>query len=196
LSRALHHNEPELLLRLAQSDEKAYTEIIDHYGSVIYGHCLMYVKDAGLAEEITQDILFSIWKQRAELPSITNFAGYVYRMTRNRSINAFRSKLAATELPTDHLKSWIHSPDASIEYKQLSEAIERGIELLPARRQQIFKMSRYDGLTYEEIAQQLNIAKSTVKDHIIESLVFLRSYIKEEYGIVTISLFWLATHAR
>ncbi|RZS69361.1 RNA polymerase sigma factor [Pseudobacter ginsenosidimutans] len=196
MPRTQIHNEPELLIRLAQSDEKAYTEIIDHYGSVIYGHCLMYVKDAGLAEEITQDILFSIWKQRAELPSISNFAGYVYRMTRNRSINAFKSKLAATEPPADHLKSWLHSPDASIEYKQLSEAIARGVELLPARRQQVFKMSRYEGLSYEEIAQQLNIAKSTVKDHILEALVFLRTYIKEEYGIVTISLFWLASHSR
>lgn len=56
LHRTLNDNEPELLLRLARNDEKAYTAIIEQYGSIIYGHCLMYVKDAGLAEEITQDI--------------------------------------------------------------------------------------------------------------------------------------------
>lgn len=196
MDRTLNNTEPERLLRLAQNDEKAYTEIIEQYGSIIYGHCLMYVKDAGLAEEITQDILFSLWKQRAELPAVTNFPGYVYMMTRKRSISAFKSKLAATEPPPDHLKSLQHTPDSHLEYKQLSEAIARGIEQLPTRRQQIFKMSRYDGLSYEEIAQQLGIAKSTVKDHILEALVFLRTYIKEEYGIVTVSLFWFAAHIR
>lgn len=187
------HNEPELLLRLAQGDEKAYTQIIEQYGSIIYGHCMMYIKNAEQAEEITQDILFSLWKQRTELPSIENFPGYVYSMARNRAISAFRSTLASTELPADQLASLLHSPVSSIEYKQLSEAIARGIEKLPARRKQIFKMSRYEGLSYEEIARQLNIAKSTVKDHILEALVFLRTYIKEEYGIVTAGLFWLAT---
>lgn len=194
MPRTLNNNEPDLLLRLAQNDEKAYSEIIEQYGSIIYGHCLMYVKDAGLAEEITQDILYSLWKQRADLPAVKNFPGYVYMMTRKRSISAFKAKLAATEPPPDHLKSLQNSPVSNIEYKQLSEAIARGIEKLPAKRKQIFKMSRYEGLSYEEIAQQLNIAKSTVKDHILEALVFLRTYIKEEYGIVTISLFMLTSH--
>lgn len=194
LHRTLNNTEPERLLRLAQNDEKAYTEIIEQYGSMIYGHCLMYVKDAGLAEEITQDILFSLWKQRADLPAINNFPGYVYMMTRKRSFSAFKSKLAATEPPPDHLTSLLHAPDSNLEYKQLSEAIARGIEKLPPKRQQIFRMSRYDGLSYEEIAQQLNIAKSTVKDHILEALVFLRTYMKEEHGVVTVSLCWLASH--
>jgi len=90
-------------------------------------------------------------KQRAELPAVSNFPGYVYMMTRKRSFTAFKTKLAATEPPPDHLTSLLHSPESNIEYKQLSEAIARGIEKLPARRKQIFKMSRYEGLSTKKL---------------------------------------------
>ena len=51
-------------------------------------------------------------------------------------------------------------------------------------------MSRIDGLTHDAIARELNIARSTVKEHIMEALVFLRSYMKEEYGIIITGLLW------
>lgn len=175
---------------MAEGDERAYGSIITQYGNVIYGHCLLYLKDAEIAEELTQDVLFNLWKQRSDLPSIANFPGYVFIMTRNRAITAFKAKLASSAgPPADGLWDTLSTPDASVEYKQLHEAITRGIELLPPKRKQIFKMSRFEGKTYEEIAVATGIAKSTVKDHILASLVFLRAYMKEEEGIVLTGLF-------
>lgn len=186
------YNEKELLSRMAEGDEQAYMQIIDRYGSIIYGHSLLYVKDVPLAEEVTQDILFNLWKQRTMLAEVENFPGYVYAMTRKRAFTAFRTKLAAyADAPPDHLASALNRPDASLEFKQLSQAILNGIEHLPPRRKQIFIMSRYDGLTYDAIANQLGIAKSTVKDHILEALVFLRTYIKENSDVVLMTMLWL-----
>src|SRR5690606_29271189 len=78
--------------------------------------------------------------------------------------------------------------EAGLEYKELRDIINAGIEELPPRRKQIFKMSRFGGLSYDEIARQLNIGKSTVKDHVLEALVYLRAYMKEKHGIVLSAL--------
>ena len=183
------YNEKELLLRIANADERAFESLIERFGSTIYGHALMYLKDARLAQEVSQDILLNVWKHRSELPNIENFAGYVFVMTRNRVKTVLRKKIMSfAELPEDGIHSALAGTEAGLEYKELRDIINAGIEELPPRRKQIFKMSRFGGLSYDEIARQLNIGKSTVKDHVLEALVYLRAYMKEKHGIVLSAL--------
>lgn len=177
-------------MRIANADESAFKSVIESYGSTIYGHALMYLKDAGLAQEVTQDILFNIWKHRSELPNIENFPGYVFIMTRNRIKSLLKRKVASfAEVPEDCMFSAFGGPEERLEYKQLLDIINMGIEQLPPRRKEIFKMSRFGGLGYDQIANQLNIRKSTVKDHILEALVYLRSYLREKHGLIISGFF-------
>jgi RNA polymerase sigma-70 factor (ECF subfamily) len=76
-----------------------------------------------------------------------------------------------------------------MEYRQLSDALRRGIDQLPARRKEIFLMSRFDGKTYDEIASHLDISKSAVNKNIVEALVFLRTFLRNE--MVSLIFFFL-----
>ncbi|MGE9313052.1 RNA polymerase sigma factor [Niabella sp. CJ426] len=187
------NNEDEILLRVAEGDEKAFAVIVDHYTDIIYPHLLSFIKNAEKAEEITQDIFLRIWNNRKKLAGIENFAGYVYVITRNRAKTAFKEQLASrtTEL-VDPLNDILADPEAvSLEVKELQRVLQQAIDNLPPRRKEVFLLSRVENLTYDQIAAQLNISRSAVRQHIVEALVFLRSYLKEKLGIIVSHSGWL-----
>ena len=182
------YNEMEVLELIAKGDQRAFVLLVDHYSATIYTHVLTYLKNAAHAEEITQDILVKVWKNREDLPAVTNFPGYLYIITRNMTISAFRQKIASwDDSQHDELESDSLNPAGALEYRQFSDTVLQGIKLLPPRRQQVFTMSRFDGLSYEAIAQQLGISKSSVNQHIVEALLFLRTHLRNQLAMVLIS---------
>ncbi|MET7000356.1 RNA polymerase sigma factor [Chitinophaga defluvii] len=192
LFKELYH-EPQLLSLVATGDERAFTKIVAHYTPVIYRHLVIYIKDTQRAEELTQDIFISIWRNREKLQAMDNFAGYLYVITRNKIHMAFREKLHATEEPpADMLQTLFTTPEAAVEFQELRASLDHAIGMLPPRRQEVFKLSRIENMTYEEIARQLQISKSAVKQHIIEALFFLRTYLKEEHEVIVSILLWLS----
>ncbi|KAA2241677.1 RNA polymerase sigma-70 factor [Chitinophaga agrisoli] len=175
------YNEKELLLRIADDDTRAFARLMGHYSSMVYGYLLRYVKDPCVAQELAQDVFLKIWHHRKRLGGIANFPGYLYVALRNTAANTLKEKLLKTDgPPTDAIVSLLAAPASKLEYEELANTLSKAIDQLPPRRKEIFKLNRFEGLTYEEIAQRLNIAKSTVKEHMTESLQFLREHLKEE----------------
>jgi RNA polymerase sigma-70 factor (ECF subfamily) len=187
------YNEPALLSRIGAGDEQAFSQVVARYTSVIYAHLLIYLKDAQRAEEITQDIFMSIWRNREKLPGMENFPGYVYVITRNKVLTVIKEKVfATTEPPEDLLESLLTTPGSSLELKELLQALHKGIDLLPNRRKEVFRLSRLEYMSYDDIAAHFNISKNAVKQHITEALVFLRHYLKKEMDVIVIGLMWLS----
>jgi RNA polymerase sigma-70 factor (family 1) len=179
------YSEQETLARVAEGDQRAFTLIVEQYTAAIYAHVLTYIKNAFRAEEITQDIFVNVWKHRTDLPGIANFPGYLYVMTRNRAISAFREKIFHPEPEKDELETDGLNPAGALEFRQFSETVMRGIASLPPRRKQVFTMSRFEGMSYEEIARRLEISKSAVNQHIVEALLFLRTFLRNEMTFIT-----------
>lgn len=177
------YNENALLSQVAKGHQQAFAMLVGIYSAKIYAHVLTYIKNAPLAEEITQDIFLQIWKHREELPGISNFPGYLHVITRNRTISELRKKLDVfTATGMEDAEEDLLNPMQQLEYRQLSEVLMRGIELLPPRRKQVFRMSRFEGMSYEKIAVELGISKGTVNEHMVEALLFLRSYLRSQMG--------------
>lgn len=183
------NNELEILNRVAEGDQRAFALIVEQYTPAIYAHVLTYIKNAFRAEEITQDIFVKVWQHRTALPGIANFSGYLYVMTRNRAISAFREKIFTPEPEKDELETDGLTPAGALEYRQFSDTVMRGIALLPPRRKQVFTMSRFEGMSYEDIARRLQISKSSVNQHIVEALLFLRTFLRNELVLVMVFLF-------
>jgi RNA polymerase sigma-70 factor (family 1) len=183
------NNERQILKKVATGDEQAFKILVEEYGAVIYSHVIAYIKNVSRAEEITQDIFIAVWRHRQQLPDLQNFRGYLFVLTRNRAISAFREKiLRYDEAEKDQLLTNIN-PGEILEYRQLSEILRRGINQLSERRKEIFMMSRFDGKTYDQIAHHFNISKSAVNKHIIEALAFLRTFLRNEMGAFITAIF-------
>ena len=185
-------NEKALLFRVAEGDEKAFSLLMRQYSATVYSHCLAYLKSVDQAEEITQDIFLQIWHIRGKLREIERFEDYLFILSRNLIYRSFRKiiKEMAT-LSDQHNMEPAQQPDLQTEYRDSYQLLLKGIELLPEKRKQAFKLSRLEGKKHDEIAAIMGINKVTVAQYIMLAIDFLKSYLKQHSGdaiLVTIIL--------
>ena len=184
------YNESELLIQVASGEQKAFTVLVNYYWNKVYSHALAYSKSVTRAQEITQDIFLKVWHKREALTEVRDFKSYLFILGKRHIISSMRKKLESlTGEDLLETREDIHIPDQQLEYKETWNRILEGIEKLPAVRKVIFKKSRLEGLTYEEIAESSHISKNTVKEHIVLALSFLRTYIyfNKDYPIILIA---------
>ncbi len=194
MDQDLIYNESELLGKVASGDQKAFTTLVDYYWNRVYSHALAYSKSVTRAQEITQDVFLKVWHKREALTEVRDFKSYLFILGKHHIISSMRKKLESlTGEDLLETSEDIYIPDRQLEYKETWNRIQEGIEKLPAVRKVIFKMSRLEGLSYDEIARSSNISKNTVKEHIVLALNFLRNYIyfNKDYPVILITLMLL-----
>lgn len=188
--------ERRLLEQVAEGDMEAFREMYHSFGGELQRYIFLFTRSREDTEEILQDVFVKLWEKRQTLPAITSFRGYLYRMARNRVLNYFRSVRARvrTEALPESLQQEPCSPDAADQllYKQYDNLARQAIGLLPERRKQVFLLSREKGLSLQEIADQLRVSKSAVKQHLYGASGFIREYLRK-HGVVTILLFQFIT---
>ncbi len=168
-----------LLLEISQGSESAFSILMQRYWQNIYLHVLSYLKKATVAEEITQDIFIQVWKKKDMLVNIDNFESYLYVMARNRTLTELRKKLRTESINSnDDLPSEWMSPEGELTYKEMYNTLIKGIDSMPNRRREIFRMSRIEGYSHIEIAEKLGISKHTVNEHIGDALNYLRTWLR------------------
>jgi RNA polymerase sigma-70 factor (ECF subfamily) len=166
------------LAQIVEDDQEAFARLLRLFWNKVYTQALAYLKSSHIAQELTQDVFLKVWTNRSKLAEVNNFSGYLFVMTRNEIISQLRKKESEATEPGDSLEEVEWIPDRQMEYKQSYATILKGIELLPPARQNVFKMSRLEGKTYDEIAMEMNISRNGVKDHVVKSLLFLRNYLR------------------
>lgn len=171
-------NEEQLLLdRLGQGDIDALDTLYVRYAPKVYDFSLRFLKNETEAEDVTQDIFLQVWENRLLMGQVQSIRAYLFRMTRNAIFNRFKrskmhlqyirqSETRAAELSAD--------PGGRITTEDLLEMIELAIENLPEQCRRVFKMSRYEHMSYHEIAEKLGISPHTVQFHISVALTRLR----------------------
>ncbi len=147
---------------------------------------LKILKSEVESEEIVQNTFLKLWMNRHQLPEIENPGAWLSKIASNLALNALRDKAnykRYKELAGNSDSSEEDGLQLSLDAKELKLLIAEAVAVLPASRQQIFKMSRYEGLSRQEIAQKLGVAESTVKNQLTSSLKFIQEYIVKKHGI-------------
>lgn len=168
--------------RLKNGDEKAFEVIYQKYHQLLYTIAYQYLKSQPLAKDAVQDVFLKLWEKRQQLNTSLPVKGFLHTCLRNHLLNTIRNHHKAL---LKNLEASYQTPaSASSTYQdvRLSECealFEKGIADLSERKRQIFTLHIFQGLTHEEIAEKLSIAKSTVKLQIIQSTRILRSLLKE-----------------
>lgn len=153
--------------------------MVQHNWNTIYSHALAYLKSVEKAEETTQDIFMRVWKARENLPGVNSLKDYLFIVARNQIYNEARKKIGQLYLPLNDQGASHASPVQEAEFKETYQLLLRGIEQLPEQRRKVFKMSRLDGMSNEQIAIALGMHKDTVYQYIVKALSFLKVYLKE-----------------
>lgn len=169
-----------LVTRVSNGDELAFRILFHRYRSKLYKFSLRYVKSVDVAEDIIQDAFLKIWEQRQALQPELSFEAYLFRISRNQIFNEFKksSRLAAFEAFTLQNITDNRQTEWEVIAQNYQELLHSALELLPPQRRQIFQLSRIEGLSHEEIAQQLNLSKNTIKVQINKALKSIREFLE------------------
>ena len=170
-------SERNLLALLKEGDHDAYTELYNRYSPVLYAHVLRRLKDREEAKDIIHELFTYIWVNRLTIDIEGHVSGYLYTSIRNRVIKVVAHKVVASKyIDVQQAKNHQHfSSDFLIRENQLRDLIEKEIECLPPRMQEIFVLSRKKYLSHREIAFELNISKLTVKKQVANAIKLLRT---------------------
>lgn len=174
--------EKQLLILAAEGNARMFGKLVDAYWNDVYSHALAYFKLTELAEEMTQDLFAKIWRKREKLKEVNSFKNYLYIVSRNDFLKKLSGKTETPSLQLEEAWKWedvYHAADSKMELAELEQLIQNGIGQLGNRQQEIFKLSRIEHLSHDEIALQLGLSPHTVKGHIVIALNFLRGYLKK-----------------
>lgn len=186
------YDERELLLRIAEGDERAFAVLFDRYRLPIYMHVLSILKSPARAEEITQDIFLKIWNKRQGLSEILSFENYLYIITRNYTISDLRKKFRGGGLTPDPGSGW--TPEQQLQFKELNGRLGKIVDRLPPRRKQVFIMSRLEDKTHQQIASELGISTGTVNQQLIAALSFVRAELRNHPDLTVLMFIHAIVH--
>tara|TARA_R110002049_G_C9047133_1_gene553206 strand:+ start:555 stop:1154 length:600 start_codon:yes stop_codon:yes gene_type:complete len=191
---SLHkESEEHLVEQLTHHNEAAFRQLYDTYRNDIYAYSISMLKDKVIAEGVVQDVFMKVWLNREHLDHTLSFKAYVFRLTRNITINLLKRAVREKQLKEVifYSKKSINSPSAEYEMveKEYNVIRKQIIDKLPPRRRLIFKMSRNEGLSYEEISLKLGISENTVKSQMNKALQAIRVVLSNHSDVIYILIF-------
>ncbi len=173
--------------RIRNGDGKAFDNMFDTYYKGLSVFANKYVKDIDVAEDIVQELFIKIWKNREQLNVNISLKSYLFQSVYNSCLNHLKHlkirdnyKKHVSRNDTDELHH-----DTLVE-EELNLRIYNSIESLPEKCKIIFKLSRFEGLKYKEIAEKRNISIKTVKVQIGKALKTLRHDLQDYLPLLLI----------
>ncbi len=167
-----------ILRKIQKGDIKSFETLFHRYypGMCLYAKSL--VKKDNIAEEIVQDVFYNIWKNRLNFMLTSGWHQYLYRAVYNNSMQYLRKMSRETryeESGITETEGNISDPSEAYNYEELTKNINKVLENLPERTGEIFRMSRFEGMTYRQIADKLSISVKTVEANMGKALRAFRT---------------------
>lgn len=148
-----------------------FLEIYRAFYGKVFTFVLSLVRSKANAQDITQNIFMKLWKNRKNLEHIKSMDDYLFILSKNACMDYFRKASRKKEISTDVFDEFllsriVSSPEKRIDAISDIEELRHVIDSLPSKRRDIFIMSRFDGLSNDEIASILGVSKKTVENQI------------------------------
>jgi RNA polymerase sigma-70 factor, ECF subfamily len=173
------------LMRLVGGgDTSAFEELIERHQSLVAGTVARMLSSNADVEDIAQQVFIRVWKSARRYVPRAKFTTWLLKITRNLVFNELRRSKRHTHVPlqTDPtaeelpLKDEVNpAPDASLLEAELRRAIEEAIMQLPESQRMALILRRYEQLSYEEIAEVLDLSVPAVKSVLFRARTELRS---------------------
>jgi RNA polymerase sigma-70 factor (family 1) len=180
-------DEQALIARIRAGDTEAFEGIFHRHYAGLHALARRYLGSDDRAEDVVQEVFFTVWVHRAEWAPRTAIASYLYSAVRNRALNVIRSDVVVHRYAerlgqaADDRSLPLHVVGADEVHgaRELDARIQRTIERLPERCREVFTMNREYGLSYTQIAEVLGVSVKTVEGHIVRALMALRKSLRD-----------------
>ena len=185
---------PDIVERLKRGDESAFEGVFRELFQPLVHYAMRFLREVEASEEVVQEAFFAVWEKRATLEIHTSLKSYLYRSVHNKCLNLIKH----IGIREDY-KAWNEQSREAQEQEvadelgksELEQRIHSAIAELPTERQKIFRMSRFEGLRYQEIADQLNISVKTVENQMGKALKALRGSLADYLPLLLVAIYVL-----
>jgi RNA polymerase sigma-70 factor (ECF subfamily) len=160
----------DLAARVAEArDRAAFARLFDHFAPRLNAYLQRLGADAGTAEEITQDVMSTLWRKAALFdPSKSSLATWLYRVARNRRIDGLRRDRSDELEPSEPMLQPAASPDPfdRLDAGRREAAVRRALEDLPEEQLGLVRLAFFEALSHSEIAARTGLPLGTVKSRL------------------------------
>lgn len=195
MDQHLPYDETGNIYRLTQDDAEAFASIFHHYFDPLYSAALSMLKDTSMAEDVCQQVFTTLWERRHLIGQVRSLQDYLFITARNLIYGQFRKEVSRRKhrLYLEHQNQpTFQSPEDEFINQQESQLLEQAISNLPPKQQQVFRLSRQQGLAHKDISRIMGISVAMVKEHISASSASIKKFLSRyQFQLIPIALAWL-----
>lgn len=173
-----HLNDQELMKLVQAGDFTPAAEIFDRYSGRIYNFALRFLKNSEAAEDATQEVFVKMLKYANQFHGDAKLSTWLFSITANWCRDYLRKAdnrskegedvLLTIAAPLDQL------PDRHLETREDEQRVQKALELLTPEQKEAILLSRYQGLSYAEIAQIAGCSEGAVKTRVFRAMETLK----------------------
>lgn len=184
----------QLFSLLKEDNEAAFNVLFQRYRGKLYYYILRHTKSGEIAEEIVTDIFMKLWKGRELATHIQEPSAFFHKVAYYKAMDFLRTTARHTRLQQIYIDRMEQvsekSPADLLIDGEERELLLKAINQLPSQRKLIYQMSREEGLSHEEIAETLNLSRSTVNNTIVSATHSITQFLKNSTsGKAALSVF-------
>ncbi|MEZ4903317.1 MAG: RNA polymerase sigma-70 factor [Spirosomataceae bacterium] len=149
------------------------------------------MRDTEEAEEIVQNVFVTIWEKRETIEITQSLQSYLYRAVHNHCLNRIKHQKVRDEhqqYVQDYQEVSYESVSETVYKNELEQQLSKSIEKLPEQCRIIFKMSRFEELRYQEIADKMGLSVKTIENQIGKALKILRTELADYLPMLMLAL--------
>lgn len=165
----------DILIRLKKRDQDAFRYLYEHYFTKMVLFAESYLYDEEEARDLVQDLFFYIWDHAHSLPAVLSLKAYLFTSLRNRCLNVLRDRKIKDAHNNKLFEAQLFSgvEDVVID-EEVQRRLQEALDSLPDKCREIILLKVVEGKKNKEIAEQLNIAETTVKTQVQRAYRMLR----------------------
>ncbi len=183
----------ELIQQFIDGNEEAFEKLYAQYKPVLCKFIQTFINDSALTDDIVQEVFVAVWLNRNNIDPDQSFSSYLMTSARNKIYDFFKETAKNRQMIEQR---WLNFSEAGNDTEEalvsleLDELVDSALKQLSSRKRDIFELAKLKGKSHSEIAEQLGISKNTVKNHMVDSLKYLKEVIGK-YGEIAMYSFVL-----
>jgi len=169
-------DDKELIRKIAEKDHLAFTRLIDRFQTLVLNTCFNFLNNRQNAEDVAQEVFLQVYRSAGKFRHQCRVSTWIYRITVNRCLNFIRDNRRfrwldslSRALEGEHRRRqavWSSSaddPESALRENETRTLIQKAVASLPEKQKTMFILNKYEGRSYQEIAEILDISLSSVE---------------------------------
>ncbi|MCD8177602.1 MAG: RNA polymerase sigma-70 factor [Tannerellaceae bacterium] len=176
----------DVISRLREGNHAAFEKIFNLFYPKVNLFIKTLTKNDDMAEELTQQVFVNLWINREKADPGKNFSGYIYTIAKNATLRAIQQQMRFEANEFDYNEEADNRlTDDELIVKETELLVDLTVAAMPPKRRQVYRMSRHENKTNEEIANELNISRKVVEKHLRLAI----NELKEAMSLLLLLLF-------